>query len=310
MTTSSVRRRGVCLGIAAVLSAGCASHAPPRGRPDVHAVTRDSLEVYVGKLRKLAAASVPTRTQAASIERQDPELRAALQALESGATPSRQRRVADAYRRAGILDRAYQHYAAARDLDSRDAAAYDGLARIWRDWGLPHLGLGDATRALYYAPTSAAAYKTFGTLLYALGKKGDARRAFERALAIDPDAAYAWSNLCYDSFQAGDFNAAARSCRRALAIDPGLAPAHHNLGLVYAAAGDMTLAEAEFSATSDDEAARAYNIGVVWSAVRRYPEAARAFEIAERLRPGWTGASERARQARRLAQQLEAAGEQ
>jgi tetratricopeptide (TPR) repeat protein len=306
--TSSLLRLGASVGMAVALSAACASRASPRGRLDVHAVARDSLEVYIGKIRKLSAAAAPKRVPVPTVEKENSELQSALQALDFGATPSRHRRVADAYRQVGILDLAYDHYLGARHLDSRDAAAYDGLARIWRDWGLPDLGLGDATRALYYAPTSAAAHNTFGTLLYALGKTGDARRAFERALALDPDAAYVWTNLCYLSFQAGDFSAAVGRCRRALVLEAGLAPAHHNLGLVYAAAGDMTLAEAEFRAASGDAASREYNIGIAWSAARKYPEAALAFEAAETLRPGFTRATERARQARRLAQQPAALG--
>jgi tetratricopeptide (TPR) repeat protein len=264
-------------------------------------VARDSLEVYIGKVRRLSIAAVPKKDVVVTVESRNAELRVALGALGGGATAERHRRVADAYRSAGILDLAYDHFVAARDLDSRDAAAYDGLARIWRDWGVPHLGLGDARRALYYAPQSAAAHNTFGTLLDALGQREEARRAFERALALDPGAAYVWTNLCYLSFQAGDFDAASVRCRRALTLDPGFAPAHNNLALVYAATGRAQLADAEFAAVGD-EASRQYNAGIVFSAGRRYADAARAFDIAGRLRPGWTIATERARQARRLAQ--------
>ena len=116
-----------------------------------------------------------------------------------------------------------------------------------------------------------------------------------------PGAAYVWTNLCYQSFQAGDFAGAAASCRRALTLEPEFAPAHNNLALVYAALGDVTLAAAEFS-TVGDEASRQYNVGIVFSASRNYADAARAFEAAERLRPGWTTATDRARQSRRLSQ--------
>jgi tetratricopeptide (TPR) repeat protein len=285
----------------ALLLTACGAHRPARSVPEQAAVAPDSLEVAIGKIRRLSVAAVPKRNAVATVETQNAEVRTALEALQRGATPERHRRVADAYRSVGILDLAYDHFVAARDLDSRDAAAYDGLARIWRDWGLPHLGLADARRALYYAPQSAAAHNTFGTLLQALGQRTEARRAFERALALDPGAAYAWTNLCYQSFQAGDFVGAAASCRRALTVDPGLAAAHNNLGLVYAAAGQAKLAEAEFAAVGD-AAARQYNVGIVFAASRKYADAADAFEAAGRLRPGWTMAAERARQARRLAQ--------
>ena len=284
-----------------LLTVACGSHAPPRSAPDANAVAHDSLEVFIGKVRRLSIAAVPKRDAVVTVETQNVELRSALEALRSGGTAERHRRVAEAYRTAGILDLAYDNFVSARDLDGRDAAAYDGLARIWRDWGLPHLGIGDARRALYYAPESAAAYNTYGTLLDALDQRAEARRAFERALELDPRAAYAWTNLCYQSFQAGNFDGAAAQCRRALALEPGFAPAHNNLALVHAATGNLWLAEAQFAA-GGSEAASQYNVGIVFSANRRYSDAARAFEGAERLRPGWAIAAERAQQARRLAE--------
>jgi Flp pilus assembly protein TadD len=80
-------------------------------------------------------------------------------------------------------------------VDPRDAAAHDQLARMWRDWGLAHLGLPDARAAVKHAPRSAAAHNTLGTLLEATGRFRDARRAYERALALDRDATYALTNL-------------------------------------------------------------------------------------------------------------------
>ena len=60
---------------------------------------------------------------------------------------------------------------------------------------MAHLGLGDAYRAVYYAPGSAAAHNTLGTLLAASGRWAAARVEFGRALALDPSAAYAAHNL-------------------------------------------------------------------------------------------------------------------
>jgi lipoprotein NlpI len=55
--------------------------------------------------------------------------------------------------------------------------------------------MADASRALYYAPKSAAAHNTMGTLLSAVGQQDAARRAFETALALDPSASFARENL-------------------------------------------------------------------------------------------------------------------
>ncbi len=132
----------------------------------------------------------------ATAETQDPALAAALLRLAVIPTPEQHRAVADEYRRLGILDTAFDHLSAATRLDPRDAAAYDARARIWRDWGFPELGMGDSARAVFYAPRSAAAHNTRGTLLAAAGLTEEAQREFETALALDPNASFARANLC------------------------------------------------------------------------------------------------------------------
>jgi tetratricopeptide (TPR) repeat protein len=135
-------------------------------------------------------------TLGATIESTDPALAAALLQLALVRTAEHHRAVADEYRRLSILDAAFDHLSAATRIDPRDAAAYDARARIWRDWGVPQLGLADSARAVFYAPRSAAAHNTRGTLLAAAGMTSEATREFEAALAIDPDATFARTNLC------------------------------------------------------------------------------------------------------------------
>jgi Flp pilus assembly protein TadD len=260
-----------------------------------------SLEDYMGKLRALSvrapARAAATRTFALTVEAQDPELAAVL--LEMKVLPSAEQhlRAATRYRQLEILDAAYDHYQLALHLDPQNAEAYGGLARIWRDWGFPHLGLGDASRSVYYAPLSAAAHNTLGTILAALGRGAEARAAYQRALELDRRAAYALSNLCYLSFLEADFPRAQTECRSALDLDPTLTAARNNLALVYAASSREDLARQEFLAAGDT-AAGLYNIGIVHLAKKRYSSASKAFEAAHRQRPSWTEAWTRARSAR------------
>ena len=130
--------------------------------------------------------------------------------------------LAQAYREAGILDQAYDHYDAATRRDPREAAAWDGLARIWRDWGYPHLGLGDAHRAAWADPGSPVVHNTLGTILQLLGKHKEARREFALAVAIDPRAAYAHYNLAVACVAQHDYGAAVTAFERAAALDPSL----------------------------------------------------------------------------------------
>jgi hypothetical protein len=245
---------------------------------------------------------------AASVEAQDPELTAVLLELAVVPTAAQHRRAAERYLRLRILDAAYDHYARARDLAPDDGAAYEGLARIWREWGFPDRALGDASRAVHFAPSSPSAHNTLGRILVVLGRASDARLAFERTLALHPGAAYALNNLCYLSLLEGEVTQAMSQCQAALDADPGFLPARNNLGLVYAASQREDLALREFTATGD-AAAASYNIGLVRQAEGDYATAAIAFAEAARQRPTWSAARVRARQTYRWAAQVDRAGQ-
>jgi tetratricopeptide (TPR) repeat protein len=191
-----------------VLMAACASH-PPANRfivrsgsgpielldeplvPSLKAPSPQVIRQAEAAARASRVASPPLPT----IESSDVDLRAALVLVEQRATPASHLRVAQAYWRVGVLDRALDHFDAALKGDSKLAAAYDGRARVWRDWHLPAPGIADAARAVYHAPRSAAARNTLGTLLLEVGDCAGARDAFRRAHVLDPTAVYAEKNL-------------------------------------------------------------------------------------------------------------------
>ena len=155
-------------------------------------------------------------------ERWSPELGAALARHEAAPTAQHEVELAHAYREAGILDQAYDHYEAATRLNAGEAAAWDGLARIWRDWGYPGLGLGDAHRAVWADPSSPVTRNTLGTILHLLGKTREAHDQFARAVALDPGAAYAHFNLAVACLVQRQYVAAAEAFERAAALDPSL----------------------------------------------------------------------------------------
>ena len=142
-----------------------------------------------------------------TVESSDPALARALTRLALLPSADAHHAVAREYRRLRIDDAAFDHLTAATKLAPADATAYDELARIWRDWGFPHMGLADSARAVFYAPRSAVARNTRGTLLAALGQREDARREFEAALALDPGAGFAAENLCRLDRLAGNSSA-------------------------------------------------------------------------------------------------------
>lgn len=237
-------RRGAVAVVAAVMATGCASRS---GRPFIigrpssspgagqsRAVPTATLEDHVARLRALSirAAGERRRIGATSVEARDPALGSALTRLAVAPSAESHRRVAAAYRRAGILDLAFDHYRMVARLDPTDPAGWDGMARIWRDWGFAHLGLADAHRAVHLAPESAEAHNTLGTLLLAVGDRRSARREFERAVSLNARAAWAHNNLCYLATAEGDHLAGLEACRRALALDPTLPVARGNLAEV------------------------------------------------------------------------------
>jgi len=200
-----VRQRGLgaCLALLSVVAGACAS--APRPSPVVQG--RGPVTYAIGT-RPAPAGSAwprpergrPARRQAASgftttIESTDPTLKAALARLALAETPQNHLAVAQAYRALLISDTAYNHMKRALALDPSFAQAHDGLARIWRDWGAPHLGLGEAHRAVHCAPDWAPAHNTLGTLLEAVGDPLAARAAYQQALRVDPGATWAADNL-------------------------------------------------------------------------------------------------------------------
>jgi tetratricopeptide (TPR) repeat protein len=153
--------------------------------------------------------------EAANLDGQDPQLKAALAAVVTAPTFDHYVSAAQAYQSLGVRDRAYDYLQQAIAIDPNSAAVNDGLARLWRDWRLPQHGLANAHRAVYAAPRSATARHTLGTLLYALGLRTEAEKAFRAATALDPHAWYAWQNLCNVTMADGRTKDAIPLCQRA-----------------------------------------------------------------------------------------------
>lgn len=296
-STPTLRMRALLclLASCAAITAACAT-APRAGRPNgslvrpaaengdrrpPDEVPADSFEAVIGKIRHLSqhARPVPKHVSGPTIESTDPRLAAALLALAAVPSGPSHCRVAQEYVRLGILDAAYDHYRRATRVDPRNADAYSGLARIWRDWNLPALGLGDAYRAVYFAPDSAEAQNTLGTLFQALGQHEAARAAYDRAIALRPDAAYALNNRCYLSILEGRPSQGVPDCRRAITLEQELTAARHNLALAYAASGQPELARRELLRT-DSTAVAYYNLGIIHLARRDYAAATAAFDTA------------------------------
>jgi Tfp pilus assembly protein PilF len=255
----------------------------PAVQPDP-AVKSESLEKTIAKTRELSTRAKPAfRTANPTAESQDSRLTGALAALKADPSMANHLAVADGYRRIGILDQAFDHYQAAKRMNPASAAAYDGMARVWRDWKLPGFGLGDAHRAVYFAPRSPEAMNTLGTVLQALGRPKEAEAVFGKALALDPTAGYALNNLCYAAILAADPESVA-ACRQAARASPDSRAALNNLGLALGLSGELELAREQFE-HAGTAADAAYNMGIVHLAHRDFKQADEAFRQAISLNP-------------------------
>lgn len=272
--------------VAAMIATGCALHRQPSS------ARRESGQSATPNDRPVPGQLSQT------IESTDSQLAGAL--LTSAVLPSAAayRRVAREYRRVGVLDQAHEYFGRAVKLEPTDAASYEALARIWRDWGTPALGLADAYRAVHYAPDSPSAANTLGTMLQALGYTADAKEWYGRALALDPHAWYALNNLCYAAIMTREV--AIDMCRAAVKAAPDAAAPRNNLALAHAAAGDLPGAQKWFRRSGDTAEAN-YNYGVTLMGRKEYTEAAEAFRQALELNPLHVQAAGRVRQAEQAA---------
>jgi Tfp pilus assembly protein PilF len=206
-----------------------------------------------------------------------------------------ERQLAFEYVSQGILDAAFDHFQAALRLDPRDASSHEGIARIWRDWGFPDLGLPSAYRAVYWMPDSASAQNTLGTLFLKLDLTAAAAIRFERARMLDPTAAYPLNNLCYVSLRGGRADEAVEWCRAATSADATSEQVRNNFALALARSGDLDGA-VEVLAASPQAAAAAYNQGLLLIASQQPDRAREALMRARTSDPAFAPALKLLRQ--------------
>jgi tetratricopeptide (TPR) repeat protein len=196
------------------------------GGPDLASgpVVPPSVPATDSRIREVSRTSPP----GIELEGVDRPLGGALASARAHPTVATHLAAALEYRRAGVLDRAYDHLTSAAEINPHDAAVNDAMARIWRDWNLPGVGLSFAHRAVYAAPRSATPRHTLGTLLHAMGRRDEAETAYRQAIDLDPAAWYAWQNLCALALDAGRTQEAIVNCQRADAARRDLPKAAHH----------------------------------------------------------------------------------
>lgn len=152
-------------------------------------------------------------------------------------------RFSDALRRGGRADRAAEvaGEALSRFPDDRDLLMTFGLAQI----GANHPQ--DALRPLALLAQGDAqdwrARSALGAALDQLGRYGEARQAYQEALAVSPDNARVLTNLGVSHLMAGEPADAEAALRQAVAKTDAPAEARQNLAIAVALQGRFDEAE-------------------------------------------------------------------
>jgi tetratricopeptide (TPR) repeat protein len=195
------------LPLALVSATACASRSTPNpfiiqkgsGPVDVgHGVGLKKIDrgqVERARREALAHRAAAAPQQLRSIEGTDVALRDALAALGHHESAAAHVAVAQQYWRLHVYDAVYDHYSDAIRLEPRNVTAWDGRARVWREWRMTEPALSDVHRARYFGPGRPDVLNTLGTILEQAGQCGAARDAYASALKLDPSAAWANDNL-------------------------------------------------------------------------------------------------------------------
>jgi tetratricopeptide (TPR) repeat protein len=155
----------------------------------------DRGQIERARREALAHRAAAAPTQLRSIEGTDVALRNALAALGQRESAAAHVAVAQQYWRLHVYDAVYDHYSDAIRLEPRNVTAWDGRARVWRQWRMTEPALSDVHRARYFGPERPDVLNTLGTILEQAGQCGAARDAYASALKLDPSADWAKDNL-------------------------------------------------------------------------------------------------------------------
>lgn len=157
--------------------------------------------------------------------------------------------LAQAYQDGGDGPRARAAYAEVvrRWPDRPETAdALNNLGNLDRDADRPEAALRAFEAALALQPNHVAARNGRALALQAVGRVDDAERELAAALAIDPTAATTHSNLGNLYFRRREITRARDAYLEAVRLDPDHADAHNNLGSAYYLLGERARAEHEY----------------------------------------------------------------
>jgi Tfp pilus assembly protein PilF len=176
------------------------------------------------------------------------------------------------------------------------AAAWEGAADCRLRQGDPAGALARLRSGQAASPADASLRRREARLLVELGRREEARRAYEKALPLAPRDARLRAELGDLLRELGEAEPAILWQREAVELDPAVASYWNSLGMTLGGEGRMAEAEQAFHEAwrlDDRNHHHAYNLGLILLRQGRGAEARPFFEKALALEPRFTPARER-----------------
>ena len=193
---------------------------------------------------------------------------------------------------------AAQHYAEAARRVPAHGPAWEGLAESLAGAGDPNGALDALRRGQAALPQSASLHGAEGRLMRSLGRRTEARHAYEAALPLAPRNGLLRVELGELLRDMGETDEAIQRLREAVDLEPGEASYWNSLGMTLGGNGRMAEAEQAFreACRLDDKSHRYfYNLGLILLREGRADQARPFFEQTLRLDPTFTPARDRLR---------------
>jgi arylsulfatase A-like enzyme/Flp pilus assembly protein TadD len=196
----------------------------------------------------------------------------------------------------GRQDEAERHFDEAARRVPAHAAAWEGAADCRLRKGDPAGALARLRSGQAASPKDASLRRREARLLRDLGRREEARRAYEAALPLAPRDGRLRADLGELLRDLGEVEAAIHRQREAVELDPTVASYWNSLGMTLGGEGRLAEAERAFreACRLDGRSHRyAYNLGLILQRQGRTAEARTFFERALALEPRFAAARER-----------------
>ncbi len=143
-------------------------------------------------------------------------------------------KLAQAYQKAGQLEKAEETYRALAELSPEDAKIYfNTIIRMYDDAKMPDKAIGAAQRLIEIYPNDSEAYYNLGYMHVKLKNYKQAIEIFKKTVEIRPEFEYAYMNLGYCYSQMKNHEEAVNAFKKVVEIVPNSSDGWFNMGINY-----------------------------------------------------------------------------